>query len=386
MSLSVIHSFPVWLPQTQTWLYQQVRFLPDTITSHIVCKETEHLDQFHLPNIHALSGASSRMSRLSTRLLRHLDYHMYVRLMCRRLAPDIVHSHFGPVGWKNHLVMQLPASSRIRKIKRVVTFYGQDVDYLPRVNPAWNKRYRDMFGHIDMVLCEGPFMAGKVKALGCPADRIRVHHLGVDLDSISFQQRKKQKDEPFRVLMAAALRPKKGFIYGLRALEQVASRYDLEVTLVGDATGDAESIREKERIIQFLKTSPLSNKVKMTGFMSAGQLMETAGKHHIYLAPSVTADAGDSEGGAPISLIEMAASGMPVISSHHCDIPGVIKNGVSGYLAEERDTEGIAKCLQKLMAHPESWTDMTINARKHIENHFDARKQGIALSKLYEMI
>ncbi len=282
--------------------------------------------------------------------------------------------------------MQLLASSHIRNIKQVVTFYGQDVDHLPHVNPDWKKRYRDMFSGIDLVLCEGPYMAGKVEALGCSAERIRVHRLGVDLKAIPYQPRNKQQDEPFRILMAAAIRQKKGFIYGLKAIEQVASRFDVEVTLVGDAIDDGESLREKKRIVDFLKTSILSDRVYLTGFQTASQLMETAAGHHIYLAPSVTAIDGDSEGGAPVSLIEMAASGMPVVSSNHCDIPGVIQDGESGYLADERDTEGLAKCLEKLISKTDSWSILTDRARKHIETYFDARKQGLSLSKHYDMI
>ncbi len=386
MSLVVVHSFPVWLPQTQTWLYHQVRFLPDSVNSHIVCKETQNPDQFALPNIHSLSGSSSRWSRWTTRLLRHADYHLYTRNSCIRLQADLLHSHFGPIGWKNFRIMQLMSSSRIRKMKHVVTFYGQDVDHLPRVKPSWKKRYRDLFGQVDLVLCEGPFMAAKVEELGCPADRIQVHHLGVDLQTIGYEPRQRKKEEPFRILMAAAFRPKKGFLYGLQALEQVALQFDIEITLVGDATGDAESEREKKRIMLFLADSSLAGRVKMTGFLTARELMKTALNHHIYLAPSVTAEDGDSEGGAPVSLIEMAASGMPVISSRHCDIPEIIRHGETGLLADERDVNQIASCLTQLIEHPESWNSLTKNARKYIEMYYNAEKQGRQLYKFYKML
>ncbi len=386
MSLTVAHSFPVWLPQTQTWLYNQVRFLPDDVTSHILCKELQHQDQFHLSNIHSLSGPANRFTRLSTRLFRHIDYHLFVRYKCHRLKPDILHSHFGPVGWKNHRVMQLPLSSRTRKTRQVVTFYGQDVDHLPKVNPAWKKRYQDMFQRVDLVLCEGSFMAAKVQALGCPAEKLRVHHLGVDLDTIAFEPRMKSRDEPFRVLMAAAFRPKKGFLYGLKALEQVAEHVNLEVTLVGDAIDAPASVMEKRHILAFLEQSPLGKRVKRTGFMTARKLFETARSHHIYLAPSVTAEDGDSEGGAPVSLIEMAAGGMPVVSSNHCDIPEVIHHGHSGLLAEERDSDGIATCLKKLMSDPGSWGAMTRNARSFLEKEYNAVTQGEKLYHLYGML
>lgn len=386
MPLAVAHSFPVWLPQTQTWLYNQVRFLPPEVQSHILCKELQHQEQFQLPRIHSLCGPSSRFTRMSTRVFRHMDYHLFVRYKCHRLAPQVLHSHFGPVGWKNDRFMRWFPSSRRNGMKHVVTFYGQDVDHLPKVDPAWKARYLQMFERVDMVLCEGPFMAGKVAALGCPEEKVRVHHLGVDLDRIAYEPRAIKKGERFRVLMAAAFRPKKGFLYGLKALEQVAGDFDVEVTLVGDALDDPGSMREKQMILEFLERSPLAGRVTFTGFLTAGELHDMAGSHHIYLAPSVTAEDGDSEGGAPVSLIEMAAGGMPVISSRHCDIPEVIRHGRSGLLAGERDVDELARCLRQLMSDTDSWHVYTRNAREHIESQYHARIQGEQLYKLYYMI
>jgi len=75
----------------------------------------------------------------------------------------------------------------------------------------------------------------------------------------------------------------------------------------------------------------------MLGFQPHAILFEEAYKNHIFLSPSVTALDGDTEGGAPVTIIEMAATGMPIISTKHCDIPEVIKDGVTGFLANERD-------------------------------------------------
>src|SRR3990172_2641215 len=52
--LAVVHSFPVWLPLTQAWMYQQLRNLPAQIECHIVCEKTANLDQFYWPNLHSL--------------------------------------------------------------------------------------------------------------------------------------------------------------------------------------------------------------------------------------------------------------------------------------------------------------------------------------------
>ena len=119
-SLKVIHSTPVWLPQTMTWLCNQIRYLPDSIESHIVCEKTENLDQFYLPNIRSIPGSSLLAKYYKSGLsgARALSRMIWLWCMYRRIKPDIVHSHFGNVGWFDSFVVQLT------KTKHVVTFYG----------------------------------------------------------------------------------------------------------------------------------------------------------------------------------------------------------------------------------------------------------------------
>ena len=50
----VVQSVQRWLPQTETWLYTQVTFLPSGIESHVACARRENLDQFPYPRVHCL--------------------------------------------------------------------------------------------------------------------------------------------------------------------------------------------------------------------------------------------------------------------------------------------------------------------------------------------
>jgi colanic acid/amylovoran biosynthesis glycosyltransferase len=115
-------------------------------------------------------------------------------------------------------------------------------------------------------------------------------------------------------------------------------------------------------------------------------MLEEAYQHHLFLSPSVTASDGDSEGGAPVSIIEMAATGMPVVSTYHCDIPQVIVHGEGGRLARERDVDDLVTQITWLVNHPEQWPQMGQISRQHIEKHFDAQRQGQALADLYQQI
>jgi colanic acid/amylovoran biosynthesis glycosyltransferase len=79
----------------------------------------------------------------------------------------------------------------------------------------------------------------------------------------------------------------------------------------------------------------------------------------------------------------MAATGMPVISTTHCDIPSVLNYGEEGWLAEERDVEGLVGILEKWLSAPELWEQRVAHARKHIESEYDAVTQGKRLGKVY---
>jgi colanic acid/amylovoran biosynthesis glycosyltransferase len=111
----------------------------------------------------------------------------------------------------------------------------------------------------------------------------------------------------------------------------------LEITIIGDANDERRSQIEKERILAVIEAHHLQRKTRMLGYQPHAVLFEEAYKHHIFLSPSITSSDGDTEGGVPVTLIEMAATGMPIVSTEHCDIGEVLETEVSGLLAPERD-------------------------------------------------
>lgn len=115
-------------------------------------------------------------------------------------------------------------------------------------------------------------------------------------------------------------------------------------------------------------------------------LFEEAYKHHIFISPSVTAKNGDTEGGAPVTVIEMAASGMPIVSTTHCDIPEVIEDGVTGLLAPERDVDKLVSRIQWFLKNNNSWEAMLRAGRQKSEREFDVRAQAERLGEIYEGI
>lgn len=379
--INVLHSIPVWLEQTLTWLYTQVNHLPADVESHVACVRTANLDQFGLPNIHVLVTAEPAWQRIMQKWLRFLKIRTYSHLLeqtVRQHDIRLLHSHFGNIGWQN-----LPIAQKY-DLRHVVTFYGRDVTHLPQADPAWRDRYQELFANARRILCEGHHMAGEVIRLGCPADKVQVHHLGVDVENIAFQPCLWQSGTPLRVLMAASFREKKGLPYAIAALGRLQKDVPLEITLIGDATSTPDSQREKQKILAAIDKHNLP--VNRLGFQPYHRLMQEAYRHHVFLSPSVVAEDGDTEGGAPVSLIDMAACGLMIVSTTHCDIPEIVLDKQTGLLADERDVDGLVERLRWLVAHPQRWEAMLQAGRNHIEAEYNARLQGQRLAATYREI
>jgi colanic acid/amylovoran biosynthesis glycosyltransferase len=320
-----------------------------------------------------------RVGLLQYKVSRRMDFRWHPAIYHQAIKdhrPSILHSHFGNMGWND-----LPLVSK-HGLKHVVTFYGMDIGMLPVQNPVWRTRYDELFSTADLFLCEGPYMANCIVNLGCPKEKVKVQRLGVALDQIAYIPRKLEDGSPLKVLIAGTFREKKGIPYALEAVGRLHKEgVDVQVTVIGDSRGYEQDEIEKQKILDVIEQFDMHAITRMLGFQPYANLIAEAFQHHVFLSPSVTASDGDTEGGAPI--IEMAASGMPVVSTRHCDIPQVILDGRTGWLTKERDVEGLVSHLQWLIEHPHQWKVRTDQGRKHIEANFDVRIQAQSLGDKY---
>ncbi len=381
--ITVLHSVPRWLPQTETWLYTQIKCLPLPVRSHIVCEVAENLDQFAMPHIYAARNVPAgryRMYMALARLGLRDHYQSFLVRQARSCRAAVLHSHYGHIGWRN-----MGAAGKAN-LRHVVTFYGFDVNKLPAADPRWRERYRELFGHADYILCEGAHMAGRIKELGCPEHKVLVHRLGVMVDAIPFRPRAWAPGDPLRVLIAASFREKKGIPDALEALGRLQRDAPLQITLIGDAGSEPAGRAEREKIRRVIEKHDLTARVRLLGFQPHQVLFAEAYRHHVFLSPSVTAGDGDTEGGAPVTIIEMAATGMPVVSTVHCDIPAVILNGRTGLLAGERDVDGLVTHLHWLVNHRSEWLPMLTAGRGRVEALYNASVQGARLAAIYRRL
>lgn len=376
----IAHYHAEWLPLTMTWLHEQIYRLQELGEHHILCEKRSATDAFALPNMHVFGDNPLYLQWLQRfqKKVGITPYLPFYRSVLSELHANLIHAHFGHMG-----VSMLPLARRA-SVPLVVTFYGMDLHQIPGRIHGLRDQYRSMFSYASAILCEGEYMAEEIIKMGCPRQKVRVHPLGVDLSRIKFSGvRSADAKEPVRILIAASFRQKKGIPDALQAIANLRDTYSFEVTIIGDAGKDEASQREKKRIEAVIARNSMAPYVRLAGYASHENLLNQAAQTDIFLSPSRHADDGDSEGGAPVTLIEMAAAGKIVVSTTHCDIPGVVEDGETGWLAAEASIDDLTAKLQTALVERERWPDMSRKARDKIEKEFNAITQAQRLAAIY---
>ena len=380
MSNVVAHSIKSYLFRTGSWIYAQIshlkRFHPLVITD-----KKSNLDIFPVAEIYSLTDLNpfNRFAQQQYVKITGSSYPFFGRVL-RNKGAALIHSHFGNRGY-----FDLPLKQKL-DIPLVTTFYGHDVSLLPQ-EERWQRRLKQLFADGDLVLAEGNYMKKTLMELGCPEHKVKVQHLGVDLNSIPFIPRKPDGGHRIKILVAGTFREKKGITYALEAFARVASRHkNLELTLVGDAGRSQRETDYKKEILSLIGARNIAALVNYLGFLPYPAFIREAQNNHIFLSPSIHPSDGETEGGAPVALIEMSAYGMPIVSTFHCDIPEVVVDGASGFLVPEKDINALAERLEYLITYPEFWESMGRAGRSHIEKNFNIELQAARLEEHYDSL
>jgi colanic acid/amylovoran biosynthesis glycosyltransferase len=290
---------------------------------------------------------------------RSIDRLFWAYKILRRQNSILIHAHFGTVGWQI-----LPLRDWLN-VPLVVTFYGHDVAPDNSLRGSnWVIGRKELFRVGDLFLAEGPFMRQRLVELGCSPEKVELQRIGIDVDKIPFHVRKAKSGNRVVILFAGRFCEKKGLIYSLAAIQKLLKlRVDFEFRIVGDGELRTE-------VETYIHNYNLGEKVKLLGFLEHANYLEELDRADIFLHPSITASDGDSEGGAPTVLLEAQASGLPIVSTYHCDIPNVTVPGASALLVPEKDSDALASALSNLLEHQTIWEAMGQTGRTFVEqNH-----------------
>lgn len=371
-----------FLNLSENWIYPQITGVPH-VSNRVLCNRLLHRDVFPFEDAHLfltppLWKTGFGLPRLCNALARRIGLGgAFLRSKIALWKPDVLHAHFGMRGWES-----LALKKKLR-CKLVVSFYGYDAWLLPRSEPIWRTRYRELFDAGDLFLVEGPAMRDRLGMLGCPENKIVIQHIGVDLASLPFSARNFSVE--LKIIMVARFVEKKGITDGLRACAMASAQgTPLTVTVVGGSSNEESDGQRINRELREIAQQPeLTGRVHFAGFSALAETRALLQKHNVFLCPSKHAASGDAEGGSPVALTEAMATGMLCVGTRHCDIPQVIIDGQTGFLCDEGDVSGLAENLAMVHQNAGKMPVITQRGRQHVEEFFALPKQMSQLRFIY---
>jgi colanic acid/amylovoran biosynthesis glycosyltransferase len=299
-----------------------------------------------------------------------------IRKVLVRLRPDIVHAHFGPAG-----ILIGPVARQLA-IKFVTSFHGYDATSVAR-QEFFEKQYRLLWATASAVTGVSGHICGLLENLGARRQTIVRISNGVDLSKFQFNPPASRFDgKNVECLFVGRLVEKKAPLLLLRAFaaarKATAGRASLTLHIIGDGPLMPELLAERQ-------AQGLSSCVQIHGGLSHEEVRAMFQKTHIYLQHSITASDGDQEGQG-VSMIEAAATGLPIISTRHDGIPEVVLDQKNGFLVEEHDVDGMARTLARLATTPGLWDRLGRNGREHVERQMRLDVQAEAWRNLYQRV
>ena len=286
------------------------------------------------------------------------------------IRPSLIHGHFGTS------VQEVSVIARRLNIPYVVTVHGFEAALKSRncvrSTGLWGYALRGRPAYLSAgsIIAVSEFIRSQLIDMGIPKGRIIRHYIGVDVDGVSVRSR---IDRQNKILFVGRMVEKKGVEYLLSAVKLLHARKIPVGTVI---VGDGPLLPNIMRIAQEIQG------VEIRGPQDHSSVLREMETARILCVPSVTARNGDTEG-LPTVIMEAFARGTPVVAFRHAGIPEIVDDEDSGLLYGERDIDGLADGLSRLITDDVLWDLLSRGARSAAETRFNMRIQSEALETIY---
>lgn len=215
------------------------------------------------------------------------------------------------------------------------------------------------------------YIAAKLVALGAPVARTNVYYNPIPVPELL--PRARDKEAPLIFLHAARLVPMKGITYTIKSFAKVASLHDCRLRIVGGGP-------EGETALSLASELGIADKVTFLGAVDFSVVQCEMAAADVFVQHSVTAEHGETEG-LPVAICEAMAHALPVVSTRHAGIPEVVEDGVTGTLVAEKDVDGMAEAMRRLIIDRDLRKIYGERGRKAVEQRFSMNAARLQLEQ-----
>lgn len=295
------------------------------------------------------------------RIFHQKEIGVRTRAFANYLAENKIQVVLAEYGLTGALIRE---SCEIAHIPMVIHFHGFDA-HVRSVTTEYASLYKKAFAYAGKIVAVSKPMRQSLIDLGAAPEKVVLIPYGVDTRLFTYG---KPSENPLVFLAVARFAEKKSPLSTLSAFAKVLEQFPgarLKMAGIGPLWEDAKLKAESLNI---------SSNVDFLGVQTPMQVAALMQTSRVFVQHSVIAPGGDSEG-TPNSILEAAASCLPVISTFHAGIPEAVLDQVTGLLVNEHDIDAMASCMCRLAADPALGDKMGYAARSHIEKNYQLAVQ-----------
>lgn len=272
-------------------------------------------------------------------------------------------AEYGPLG------AGIAPACQLAGLPLVVIFHGFDA-YQHATLERFRDPYTYLFSIADALVVVSEPMRYQLIKLGAHPDRIQVNPCGVD--PTRFRAATPEVAPP-HFLAIGRFVGKKG---PMLTIEAFAKAQQIEPTIRLTMIGTGPLLSDcKARASELGMNDVISFPGACSHDTVQGKLLEV----RAVVQHSLCCSSGDQEG-TPVALIEAQMAGLPVVSTMHAGIPGLVVNACTGFLVPEGDLDGMAEAMIRLAQNPQLAGEMGAAARAHALKHYTMERHINALS------
>jgi glycosyltransferase involved in cell wall biosynthesis len=251
----------------------------------------------------------------------------------------------------------------------VISLHGSDV-FVAERHPVARLAARAAFARARWVTACSEDLRVRAVGIGADSTRSNVIPYGVDSDRFKPDAESRARgrdmlgiaDNVPLIFAVGRLVKKKGFEYLIDAAAVLKAQHPLlRVVIAGDGDLDT-SLRARAR------AAGVGDAVQLLGAVSHGVVPMLLAAADVAVAPSVHDDAGNVDG-LPNTVMEIMASGTPLVATPAGGIGAVATDGVTARLVPERDARALASAIAALLGDRTAATLIGEQARELVQRH-----------------
>lgn len=298
-----------------------------------------------------------RKSIYVNKILRFLDTVAFLLLKRSRYDTVIIQVYGGL-----SFIMEDVASliARLFRKKVIMTLHGGALPEFLVTRKNWATR---VFSRADCITCPSLYLCDKLSFLGI---EISVIPNIITLSEYRFKNRSIFRP---RIFWMRAYHEIYNPTLAIAVFENICEYYpEAELTMAGPDMG---LFKEVKRVVAKSKNKA---RIKTMGLIDLSMKQSLADHHDIYLNTNVIDN-------TPVSMIEMAAFGLALVSTNVGGIPYLFKHQSSAMLSASQNPGDLAQCISEIIKDPDLGRKLVSEA-KLITLNFDKDQVYIKWNKI----